>query len=42
MYTFRGSKELEKLFVSFYKANKPAAAVCHSTTLLLRSKKSKR
>lgn len=35
MYTFRGNKELEKLFVSFYEAGKPAAAVCHSTTLLL-------
>jgi len=40
MYTFRGNKELEKLFVSFYEANKPAAAVCHSTTLLLETKKS--
>lgn len=35
MYTFRGNKELEKLFVSFYESGKPAAAVCHSTTLLL-------
>ncbi len=40
MYTFRGNKDLEKLFVSFYEANKPAAAVCHSTTLLLEAKKS--
>jgi putative intracellular protease/amidase len=40
MYTFRGNKELEKLFVSFYEANKPSAAVCHSTTLLLEAKKS--
>jgi putative intracellular protease/amidase len=40
MYTFRGNKELEKLFVSFYEAGKPSAAVCHSTTLLLESKKS--
>lgn len=40
MYTFRGNNELEKLFVSFYEANKPAAAVCHSTTLLLEAKKS--
>jgi putative intracellular protease/amidase len=40
MYTFRGNKELEKLFVSFYEAGKPAAAVCHSTTLLLEAKKS--
>jgi len=40
MYTFRGNKELEKLFVSFYEAGKPASAVCHSTTLLLEAKKS--
>lgn len=40
MYTFRGNKELEKLFVSFYEAGKPSAAVCHSTTLLLEAKKS--
>lgn len=40
MYTFRNNKELEKLFVSFYEAGKPAAAVCHSTTLLLEAKKS--
>lgn len=39
MYTFRGNKELEKLFVSFYEAGKPAAAVCHSTTLLLGAKR---
>ncbi|MER0439263.1 type 1 glutamine amidotransferase domain-containing protein [Emticicia sp. W12TSBA100-4] len=40
MYTFRGNHDLEKLFVSFYEANKPSAAVCHSTTLLLDAKKS--
>ncbi len=40
MYTFKGNKDLEKLFVSFYEANKPSAAVCHSTTLLLEAKKS--
>jgi putative intracellular protease/amidase len=40
MYTFKGNAELEKLFVSFYEANKPSAAVCHSTTLLLGAKKS--
>lgn len=40
MYTFRGNAELEKLFVAFYEARKPAAAVCHSTTLLLEAKKS--
>ena len=38
MYTFRGNRALEKLFVSFYEAGKPAAAVCHSTTLLLEAK----
>jgi putative intracellular protease/amidase len=40
MYTFKGNKELQNLFVSFYEADKPAAAVCHSTTLLLEAKKS--
>ncbi len=40
MYTFKGNNALQKLFVSFYEANKPSAAVCHSTTLLLEAKKS--
>ena len=40
MYTFRGNKELEKLFTAFYEAGKPSAAVCHSTTLLLEAKTS--
>ncbi|HAJ35807.1 MAG TPA: type 1 glutamine amidotransferase domain-containing protein [Chloroflexi bacterium] len=40
MYTYRGNAALEKLFVNFYEAGKPAAAVCHSTTLLLEAKKS--
>ncbi|MFZ5628964.1 MAG: type 1 glutamine amidotransferase domain-containing protein [Spirochaetota bacterium] len=40
MYTFKGNSELQKLFVTFYEAGKPAAAVCHSTTLLLEAKKS--
>jgi putative intracellular protease/amidase len=40
MYTFKDNKDLEKLFVSFYEAGKPTAAVCHSTTLLLTAKKS--
>lgn len=40
MYTFRGNKDLEKLFVNFYESGKPSAAVCHSTTLLLEAKKS--
>lgn len=40
MYTFRGNKELEKLFAAFYEEGKPSAAVCHSVTLLLEAKKS--
>ena len=40
MYTFRGNKELVKLFADFYEKDKPSAAVCHSTTLLLEAKKS--
>lgn len=40
MYTFRGNRELEKLFVAFYESGKPAAAVCHATTLLLEARKS--
>ncbi|KAB1157825.1 type 1 glutamine amidotransferase domain-containing protein [Flavobacterium luteum] len=40
MYTFKGNKDLEKLFGAFYDAGKPSAAVCHSTTLLLDAKKS--
>jgi len=40
MYTYRGNTALQKLFVSFYEACKPSAAVCHSTTLLLEAKKS--
>ncbi|MEL6254405.1 MAG: type 1 glutamine amidotransferase domain-containing protein [Bacteroidota bacterium] len=38
MYTFRGNKELEKLFADFYESGKPASAVCHSTALLLEAK----
>ncbi|MBN8586978.1 MAG: type 1 glutamine amidotransferase domain-containing protein [Rhodothermia bacterium] len=40
MYTFRGNKDLEKLFVAFYESGKPSTAVCHSTTLLLEARKS--
>ena len=40
MYTFKGNETLQRLFVSFYEAGKPAAAVCHSTTLLLEAKRS--
>lgn len=38
MYTFKGNNDLTGLFVSFYEAGKPAAAVCHSTTILLEAK----
>ena len=38
MYTFKGNETLQKLFASFYEAGKPAAAVCHSTTLLLETR----
>ncbi|NQX78318.1 type 1 glutamine amidotransferase domain-containing protein [Gilvibacter sp.] len=40
MYTFRGNAELGALFAKFYEAEKPSAAVCHATTLLLEAKKS--
>jgi putative intracellular protease/amidase len=40
MYTFRGNRELEKLFADFYEAGKPSAAVCHSVALLLEARKS--
>jgi putative intracellular protease/amidase len=40
MYTYRGNKDLEKLFATFYESGKPSTAVCHSTTLLLEAKKS--
>lgn len=40
MYTFKGNTALQRLFTGFYEADKPSAAVCHSTTLLLEAKKS--
>lgn len=40
MYTFKGNETLQQLFTAFYEAGKPAAAVCHSTTLLLEAKTS--
>lgn len=40
MYTFKGNKDLEKLFAEFYESGKPSAAVCHSTALLLEARKS--
>ena len=41
MYTYKGNKVLEELFVGFYEAGKPSAVVCHATTLLLEAKTSK-
>ena len=40
MYTFRGNKDLEDIFVKFYECDKPSAAVCHSVTLLLSARTS--
>ena len=40
MYTYRGNTALNQLFAGFYEANKPSAAVCHATTLLLEVKTS--
>ena len=40
MYTFRGNHDLKQLFAHFYESGKPSAAVCHSVTLLLETKKS--
>jgi putative intracellular protease/amidase len=41
MYTYKGNKALENLFVGFYETGKPSAVVCHATTLLLEAKTSK-
>ncbi|MBL0953155.1 MAG: type 1 glutamine amidotransferase domain-containing protein [Leptospira sp.] len=40
MFTYKGNQLLQNLFVQFYENNKPAVAVCHSTTILLETKKS--
>jgi len=40
MYTYRNNNALQHLFLSFYESGKPAAAVCHSTTLLLEARRS--
>ena len=40
MYTFRGNRDLEKLFADFYESGRPSAAVCHAVALLLEAKKS--
>ncbi|MFE4108006.1 type 1 glutamine amidotransferase domain-containing protein [Almyronema epifaneia] len=38
MFTFRQNSALAELFVRFYQANKPSAALCHGTCLLLETK----
>ncbi|MEM7183356.1 MAG: type 1 glutamine amidotransferase domain-containing protein [Spirochaetota bacterium] len=38
MYTFKDNEELHKLFAKFYEAGKVAAAVCHATCILLKTK----
>lgn len=38
MYSFRNNELLQQFFVAFYEAGKPAAAVCHATTLLLEAR----
>lgn len=35
MFTFRGNKALEKIFLDFHEKGKASAAVCHATALLL-------
>lgn len=41
MYTFRGNAELTKFFTDFYETGRPAAAVCHATSVLLEARTSK-
>ncbi len=38
MYTFIDNTELQKFFVDFYQTGKPAAAICHGTCILLKTK----
>jgi putative intracellular protease/amidase len=38
MFTFRQNAALAHLFVQFYQANKPSAALCHGTCLLLETR----
>lgn len=38
MYTFMDNAELHKFFVDFYSTGKPAAAICHGTCILLKTK----
>jgi pimeloyl-ACP methyl ester carboxylesterase len=38
MYTFIDNAELQKFFADFYLTGKPAAAICHGTCILLKTK----
>ncbi len=38
MYTFVDNAELHKFFVDFYLTGKPTAAICHGTSILLKTK----
>ena len=38
MYTFIDNAEVQKFFTDFYLSGKPAAAICHGTCILLKSK----
>ena len=38
MFTFRENTALANLFMEFYNSNKPSAALCHGTCLLLETK----
>lgn len=38
MYTFYENEELHQFFVKFYLTGKPAAAICHGTCILLKTK----
>jgi putative intracellular protease/amidase len=40
MFTFRGNKEIDKLFMAFYDAGKPSAALCHGVAALMDMKTS--
>ena len=38
MYTMYDSPEIHKFFADFYETGKPAAAICHGTSILLKTK----
>ncbi len=40
MYTFYDNQELHEFFADFYETGKPAAAICHGTSILLNTKTS--